>query len=105
MQVWSPESSSAIDVIYLCLPTVGLDDTYLIPLGFLKLSPVQLYAPESSIAVDAIDHDLLAIRLGGMYLIPVGSIVLTIVHVHKAEPIRAMDLFKPNQQPLIYVSY
>ena len=105
MQVWAPESFSAADVIYLYFPTVGLDDTYLILLGFPKLSPVQLYAPESSIAVDVIDHDLLTVRLGGMYLIPLGSIVLTIAHVHKAEPIRVMDLFKPNQQPLICVSY
>ena len=92
-------------MIYLCLPTVGLDDTYLIPLGFPKLSPVQLYALELSITVDAIDHDLSAFRLGGMYLVPLGSIVLTIAHVHKAEPIRVVDLFKPNHQPLICLSY
>ena len=66
---------------------------------------MQLYAPESFIAIDAIDHDLSAIRLGGKYQIPLGSIILTIVHVHKVEPIQAMDLFKPNQQPLICVCY
>ena len=105
MQVWASESSSAVDVIYLCLPTIGLDDTYLIPLGFSKLSPAQLYAPESFIAIDAINHDLSAVRLGGKYQIPLGSIVLTIAHVHKVESIQAVDLFKPNQQPLIYVCY
>ena len=66
---------------------------------------MQLYALESSIAVDAIDHDFSTVRLGGRHLIPLGSIVLTIVHVHKVEPIRVVDLFKPNQQSLICVSY
>ena len=55
--------------------------------------------------IDVICLYLAAIRSSGMYLIPLGSTILTNMQLHTVEFTRIVDLFEPNQQPLIYVSY
>ena len=58
---------------------------YLIPLGILVVSVMQVSAPESSTTVDVIYLYFSTVRSRNMYSIPPGSVVLTSVQVHKVE--------------------
>ena len=55
--------------------------------------------------VDVICLYLATVRSDGMYLIPLGSTMLKNMQLHTANFIWIVDLFEPNQQPSICVSY
>ena len=52
VQLFSPESSTAVDVINLYLWAIRLGNTYQIPLGSVILTTAQVHFPESSTAID-----------------------------------------------------